>query len=113
MVLSSQPFAALPRFSVVQPKGASARNAPMLVVLSADSVDGLALVVVAPVMRLKDHGPITRGLHVPVQVNGEARVVVTEELVSIPKTALGKPIALLDAHRSALVAALDFLFQGY
>lgn len=113
MVLNTGAAPSLARFSVVLPKGATGRNPPMLAVLSSSAVDGLTLVVVAPVVPLKQHGPLTRRLHVPVQINGEARVVVTEELVSIPKSALGKPVALLDAHRDALVSALDFLFQGY
>ena len=113
MVLKTGSDSRLPRFSVVTPKGATGRNPPMLVVLSGDAVDSLTLVIVAPLVTAKHHGPRTRRLHVPVRFDGEDRVVVTEELVSIPKSALSRAIGTLDAHRDPLVAALDFLFQGY
>lgn len=103
----------LARFSVVQPKGAASRAMPWLVVLSSDLVDGLSLVIVAPVRRSKEHGPVTRRLHVPVEIDGEQRVVVTEELVSLPKAALGKHMGTLAGYRDELTRALDFLFQGY
>lgn len=113
VVLSPAVGSSLPRFSVVTPKGAAGRNPPTLVILSGDAVDSLTLVIVAPLVMAKHHGPLTRRLHVPVQFNGEDRVVVTEELVSIPKSALSRAIGTLDGYRDSLVSALDFLFQGY
>ena len=113
VVLSPGAGGALPRFSVVTPRGSTGRNPPMLVVLSGDAIDGLTLVIVAPLVAARHHGPLTRRLHVPVQFNGEDRVVVAEELVSIPKAALSPAIGSLALYRTPLVSALDFLFQGY
>lgn len=103
----------LSRFSLFQTKGEARRLAPYLVLLSADFLDPVNVCIIAPVRTAKAHGPLRQRLHVPVTQAGESLVVVTEELASVPKSILGKPVGSLEAHRAELVAALDFLFQGY
>lgn len=103
----------LSRFSLFQTKGEARRLAPYLVLLSADLLDPLNVCVIAPVRSSKAHGLLRRRLHVPVTHGTESLVVVIEELASVPKSILGKPVGSLGAHRGELVAALDFLFQGY
>ncbi len=102
-----------PRFSLMQTKGAASKLAPHVVILSSALVENLDVVVIAPLRRLKTHGPLTRRLHVPVLFDGEQWVVVTEQLVSLSPSLLGKRVGSVENHREALVAALDFLFQGY
>lgn len=103
----------LTRFDLFQTKGEALRLAPYLVLLSSDTLDPLNVAVIAPVRVATEHGPLRRRLHVPVTRGDEALVVVVEELASVPKSILGKPVASLSDYHAELVSALDFLFQGY
>ena len=69
--------------------------------------------VVVPLVKPEYHGPQMKKLNPMVQVEGDDFIVSPSEIGSIPDGELHKPVGNLAADREALVAALDFLFQGY
>lgn len=104
---------ALSQFAVYKTRGDAARLAPYLVALQNELLASLHSVIVAPMRTAKAHGPIVRKLHVPVKFHNCDYVISPEQLVSLPRTALGAHAGSLAAHRQDLMAAIDFLFIGY
>lgn len=100
------------RFDVYRNPRRSASHAPYLLDVQCDWLH-TGLRVVVPLVRPEYHGPPMKKLNPTVQVDGSPFVVSPSEIGSIPDSELHKPIANVAADRDALVAALDFLFQGY
>lgn len=101
------------RFDVCRTKREQQILAPYLLVLSAPQLSHLTTVVVAPLVPLRLVGTPVQRLQPTVQFNGESLVVVVNDLLSVPRNALGPRIGSLDGYHFELTAALDFLFQGY
>lgn len=101
------------QFDVHRTRGDVARLAPFLVLLQTDFLSDLASVVVAPMRPVSAHGPVLKRLHVAVQFLGQDHVVASEQLVSLPRSALGAREGSLAEHRQALLSAVDFLFLGF
>jgi toxin CcdB len=47
-----------------------------------------------------------------VERRGEKYVALTQQLAGIDRSQLGKEITNLSAHRSRLIAAIDFMLSG-
>jgi toxin CcdB len=101
------------QFDVFQTRGDAARLAPFLVLLQSDLLGALASVVVAPLRPEALHGAQLNRLHVPLPFLGEPHVLAPEQLVSLPRAALGPRVGSLAEHRQTLMGALDFLFLGF
>lgn len=101
------------QFDVFRTRGDAARLAPFLVLLQSDLLAGLASVVVAPLRPEASHGAQLKGLHAPVDFLGERHVLAPEQMVSLPRTALGPRAGSLAGQRAAIMTSLDYLFLGF
>lgn len=88
---------------------------PYLLDVQSDLLDGLPGRIVMPVIpkhafedaRMARLNPI-------VPIAGTLHILLTQEIATVPKEKLSRPVANIEAdHRDEIVAALDFLFQGY
>lgn len=101
------------QFDVHKPlKGADAGTAG-LVVLQGDLLDDWRGAIVAPLRPANQAGPLIRGLHVPVKLQNRNCVLHLEEMVAIPRHALGARVGDVRQYRDAIVSALDLVFTGY
>ncbi len=76
-------------------------------------LDSLETRVVAPVLPLERIGrPFVR-LSPVLDIDGRAYVVVIPSLSSVPRQLIGDPVADFSVLRDELIAATDFLFQGF
>lgn len=101
------------QFDVFRTRGEAARLAPFLVLLQSDLLSGLATVVVAPLRPESLHGGTLNRLHACVPFQGEPHVMAPEQMVSLPRTALGETVGSLIGHRDVLMSAIDFVFLGF
>ncbi|HVT34903.1 MAG TPA: CcdB family protein [Nevskiaceae bacterium] len=101
------------QFDLHRSRGALARSTPYLVILQADAAATPASVVVAPMRPISKSMPLVKHLHVEVQLDGTSYLVMPEELISMPRDALGSRVGSLASLRFAFTAALDFLFTGF
>jgi toxin CcdB len=101
------------QFDVHKPlKGVDA-GAVGLVVLQGDLLEDWRGAIVAPLRSANQAGPLVRGLHVPVKFQNRNCVLHLEEMVAVPRHALGARVGELRQHRDAIIAALDLVFTGY
>jgi toxin CcdB len=67
----------------------------------------------APVVRREAWGaPIPR-LHVAIEIDGVAHLILMTQMLALPSTALAAIIGNADAHRDAIVHAVDLLVTGF
>lgn len=95
------------------PSRASKRRVPYLLDVQHDLLDGLATRVVVPLVPpdvLSGHA-IDR-LTPKLTVKGRALLMLTPEVAGVPRGALGKKVADLEAHRAEIIGALDLLLAG-
>ena len=87
---------------------------PLLVNVQSDVLDDIASRVVIPLREIGDgEEPVLPGLK-PVLVIDEKRyVLVTPDIGAQPLHWLGRPVGNIKNHRDSIIAAMDFLFQGY
>ncbi len=103
------------RFDVYRNVSAGKENTPYLLDVQADLLDELETRVVIP-LRRRDRfagGRVPAELMPVVEIEGAACIVETPKLAAVPVRMLGARVGSLAAQRSALVGALDFLFEGY
>lgn len=72
-----------------------------------------AYLLCAPVVRAADWGPPIPALHIPVEVAGEAHLVLMSQMVALPSGSLGPPVGTAAAARDAIVRAIDLLVVGF
>ena len=81
--------------------------------IQSDFLDHLSTRIVAPLAyRSYIALPMTR-LNPIFHIDGEELVMVTDEIASIPSRALGKSSGNLSSERDAIIAAVDFITQGF
>ncbi|MBS4096931.1 MAG: CcdB family protein [Sulfuricella sp.] len=103
------------RFDVYRNTGPYATEIPYLLDVQSDLLDGLETRVVVP-LRRRDRFPVA---HLPVNltptfdVEGVECILETPKLAAVPLRLLKAPVASLAVKQSEIVAALDFLFQGF
>jgi toxin CcdB len=100
------------RFDVYRNPRRGSVHAPYLVDMQCDWLQA-GLRVVVPLVKPSYHGTPISKLNPVVEVEGKPLVFSPTEIGSLPDAELRKPVASLAADRDVLVAALDFLFQGY
>ena len=102
------------RFDVFRnPNPRSQRAVPYLVVLQSELLDGLPTQTVAPLVKAAAiGGKAAARLNPTFTIDGEAVVMLTQQVGSVAATTLTHRVANLDASRDVIVAALDFLFSG-
>jgi toxin CcdB len=97
---------------VANPFPRSRERQPFLVALQSDLlVRTLDTVVVAP-LELAHSDTFADRLNPRVEVEGQAFVLVAQELVTVRKNSLGNARGSVAGERDAIIAALDLLFTG-
>lgn len=86
---------------------------PYVLDVQSDLLAGLPTVIVVPLARPEsiEEMPILR-LNPKVDIDGQALVVLTQDLAAIPRRLLKSPVANLSPQRDNVLAALDLLFTG-
>lgn len=99
------------QFDVCRARGTG--GAPYLVILQSDLAARLDTVVVAPLWPLAEQPLPIRKLQPLVTLKTGEHVLSVQELLSIPRSALGAVVDNLGHERAAVIAAIDLLFTGY
>lgn len=94
------------------PRPRSAEHAPFLVDVQSDLVQ-TQLRVVVPLVKPDYFGPVARTLNPVVKVGAMTLVLSPAEIGSLPVKDLGAAVADLRGSRQEVMAALDFLLQGF
>ena len=102
------------QFDVVRnPFPASRERQPFLVALQGDLLARtLDTVVVAPLERAES-GSFADRLNPRVIMHGAPFALITQEVVTVRKSALKDSIGSIAAERDKIIAALDLLFTGF
>ena len=91
----------------------SRERQPFLVALQSDFLTrSLDTMVVAP-LESAASGTFADRLNPPVDVEGAAFVVITQEIVTVRKNVLGTRRASVANARDGIIRALDLLFTGF
>ena len=98
---------------VTNPFPRSRERQPLLVTLQSDVLArALDTIVVAP-LEPKGSGTFADRLNPEVEVDGQAYVLITQEIVTVRKNVLGASRASIAKDRDKVIAALDLLFTGF
>jgi len=81
--------------------------------LQADLLDVLKTRIVAPLLTIDDMGWMIGALNPRFEIEGRTYVMATQRMAAIAVSEIGEPVADLTAHRDRIIAATDFLFQGF
>jgi toxin CcdB len=91
----------------------SRERQPFLVALQSDLLTrNLDTLVVAP-LEPASSSTFADRLNPRVVIDGDAFVVIAQEIVTVRKSVLGKPRASLAGERDKIISALDMLFTGF
>lgn len=81
--------------------------------LQSNLLDALDTRVVAPLLPVDTLARLVLRLNPRFEVDGQALVMLTEFLTTVPASSLGPSIADLSSRSDEITAATDFLFQGF
>ncbi len=103
------------RFDVYRNPDKKATSTPYLLDVQSPLLQGLATRVVVPMRRLDQFAGVTPPpkLLPTFSIEGTDCMMETPKLASVPNRILQTPVASLAEHQHDIVAALNFLFQGY
>lgn len=104
----------MPQFDVHRNKNPATRELyPLLVDIQADLLADLQTRIVIPLTRSRPLLKRPLSILMPIiRIAAEEYALVTPELAGIAKSALGPQVANVEAHRAAIIAALDLLTTG-
>ncbi len=95
------------------PVAASAQEIPYLLDVQAGLLDDLATRVFVPLVRPESlKGKAASILNPRLVVDGEALVLLTQELAGISLKPFKRPVGNLAGQREAILRALDFVIAG-
>lgn len=96
------------------PDPGSKARIPYVVVLQFDLLDAIENHVVAPLRSKRDKAiiPVVR-LNPVAHIGGKEYLVRVQDIATVPRRMLKKPVANLSPQRDEILAALDFLFTGF
>jgi toxin CcdB len=100
------------QFAVYRNPRKSAQHAPYLLEVHSDLVP-TQLRVVVPLVNPHYFGPAARTLNPSLTVAGASYVMSPTEIGSLPRQQLGEPVANLRDARDQILAAIDFMLQGF
>ncbi len=86
---------------------------PYLLDIQSDFLDRLGTRLVVPLMPLARYGTPMDRLNPVFEVGGEAHVGVFTEMAGVSASLLGEVAASAAERRHEIVAALDFMIQGF
>jgi toxin CcdB len=81
--------------------------------LQADLLDDLKTRVIVPLYPVAELSWSMPRLNPRFAIRGELHVMATQRMAAVPAQDLGELIADLSAYRDEILAATDFLFQGF
>ncbi len=90
-----------------------AEDFPYLLDIQSDFLDLLGTRLVVPLMPLARYGTPIERLNPLFEIEGEAYAGVFTEMAGIPRTLLGEAVASAAERRHEIVAAVDFMIQGF
>ena len=103
-------------FDVYANPGRHAHTTPYLLDVQSDLLDGLDSRMVIPLRSLK-HFPkvkLSNRLTPVLRIEGDDYLLETPKMGAVPQRVLKSPVtSLAEEQRSQIIAAVDFLFQGY
>ncbi len=103
------------RFDVYANPGGHAATTPYLLDVQSDLLDGLDSRMVIPLRSLK-HFPqvkLSARLTPIFTIEGQECLLETPKMGALPQRVLKSPVTSLSGDQAKIIAALDFLFQGY
>lgn len=103
------------RFDVFPNPGVHHRSTPYLLDVQSDLFDGLDSRMVVPLRSLA-HFPSVKlpaRLTPVLTVAGADYLLETPKMGAVPQRVLKNPVASMAEQQACIMAALDFLFQGY
>lgn len=86
---------------------------PYLLDAQADFLDVLPTRLVIPLLRERDMSARVERLHIPVEIEGQALVLAVDLLSNVRRDQLGPKVGSLADRPDEIVAAIDFLQQGF
>lgn len=95
------------------PDKASAAATPFLLDVQSDYLSGFPTRVVVPLVASEQVKKLPHRLNPLFQIDGAGMIMMTEQLASVPKAALGREVTSLAKYRDEIVAAIDFLITGF
>lgn len=103
------------RFDVYANPGAHATTTPYLLDVQSDLLDGLDSRMAVPLRSLKAFPKVklSTRLTPTFTIKGEEFLLETPKMAAVPRRVLKTPVASLAHEQGQIMAALDFLFQGY
>ena len=103
------------RFDVYANSGRHAKTTPWLLDVQSDLLDELDSRVVIPLRHITDftHVKLPERLTPLLTVAGQEFLLETPKLAAVPRRLLRHRANSLAHERDRILAALDFLFQGY
>ena len=99
------------QFDTHRKPNASSDVRPYLLDVQSDLIGRLPTRVIVPLARVGQFGA-ARHLNPIFEVEGRDVVMSTAEIAGIARGAIGEKVASLDAQRSEIIAAIDFLITG-
>jgi toxin CcdB len=98
---------------VANPFPRSRERQPFLVALQSEILTrNLDTLVVAP-LEPASSGTFADRLNPRVEIEGNTFVLITQEIVTVRKSVLGKARASIAGERDQIISALDMLFTGF
>ncbi len=103
------------RFDVYPNPGRHAATTPYLLDVQSDLLDGLDSRMVIPLRGLAHFAKVRlpRRLTPVLTVEGREFLLETPKMGAVPQGILTSPVTSLSDEQAQIIAALDFLFQGY
>jgi len=103
------------RFDVFANPGSHAATTPFLLDVQSNLLGGLDTRMVIPLRSLKHFPPVKLPTQLsPVfNIEGQDCLLETPKMAAVPERVLKVPVTSLADEQDRIVAALDFLFQGY
>jgi toxin CcdB len=101
------------RFDIYRNPGADSRRIPFLLDVQSDLLSGVTTRVVVPLVRAVEFKKSAGRLHPVFEVEGQSVVMLTTHLAGVLRSDVGARVGSLADRRDEIVAALDFLFQGF
>ncbi|MFH7321481.1 CcdB family protein [Desulfurivibrio sp. D14AmB] len=81
--------------------------------VQADLLRGLSTRVVVPLLPVSMAPQPAKILNPCFTITGESQIMATQFMAAVPVSILRAPITSLQAKRDEIVAAVDFLMQGF
>ncbi len=100
------------QFDIVENRHSqSKRHFPYLLVLQHGFLEDIKSVVVAPIRTAKGWTGATK-LAVPVEVAGEAHLVIMYSIAALDRSVIGTTVSNAINHRDAIIRAYDITISG-